>query len=183
MITETDQQGKSFLQKEEGCRLKAYQDRAGVWTIAYGNTYYLDGTSVKEGDKITQLQADQLFDKLVPEYYTHILPLNLENQGQFNALVSLVWNIGEHAFLESSLRALIVKNPDDQTLITLDDIIEPDIHRELMKYGHQQIHLITYNFLKWNKSGGSFDIGLYDRRWREASLYLNQNPHGDNKFA
>lgn len=176
MIIAIDQQGKEFLQNEEGCRLKAYQDRAGIWTIAYGNTYYLDGTLVKEGDVITQDIADSMFNQLVPRYYHTILPLRLENQGQFNALTSLVWNIGDgiHGFLGSSLRTLVAKNPNDLTIIGVDDILEPDIHRELTKSGHQSIHKITYCFLKWNKDGGLFDIDLYNRRWREAKMYLNQ---------
>lgn len=175
MIKEIDQKGKEFLQNEEGCRLKAYQDRAGIWTIGYGNTYYLDSTLVKEGDTITQDIADSMFNQLVPRYYHTILPLKLENQGQFNALVSLVWNIGEKGFLDSSLRVLVAKNPNNTTMIGIDDILEPDIHRELVKTGHQEIHEITYDFLKWNKDGGSFDIDLYNRRWREAKLYLGQS--------
>lgn len=175
MITQIDQQGKTFLQNEEGCRLKAYQDRAGVWTIGYGNTYYVGGIVVKEGDEITQAQADILFDTLVVRYYHTILPLNLQNQGQFNALVSLVWNIGEHAFLGSSLRSLVAKNPNDLSMIQIEDILEPDLHLHLVKYGPESIHMITYDFLKWNKDGGSFDIDLYNRRWREAKIYLNQN--------
>ena len=37
----------------EGCRLSAYQDAAGTWTIGYGHTY-----KVKPGDKISQYYAD-----------------------------------------------------------------------------------------------------------------------------
>lgn len=176
MITKIDQIGKTFLQNEEGCLLHAYKDRGGVWTIGYGNTYYLDGTPVKEGDVITQDIADSMFDQLVPKYYKTITSLNLQKQYQFNPLVSLVWNIGDSqkGFLGSSLRALIAKNPDNDSVIAVDDILESDIHRELTKDGHTSIHIITYDFLKWNKDGGTFDIDLYRRRWREAKMYLNQ---------
>lgn len=42
------------LRRHEGCRLKAYKDTVGVWTIGYGHT----GPEVKEGLEISQEQAD-----------------------------------------------------------------------------------------------------------------------------
>lgn len=42
------------LRRHEGCRLKAYRDTVGVWTIGYGHT----GPEVKEGLEISQEQAD-----------------------------------------------------------------------------------------------------------------------------
>ena len=42
------------LKKMEGCKLTAYQDTAGVWTIGYGHT-----AGVKRGDRCTQYQAEQ----------------------------------------------------------------------------------------------------------------------------
>ena len=43
----------AYIRKAEGCRLTAYQDVAGVWTIGFGHT-----KGVKAGDRITQYQAD-----------------------------------------------------------------------------------------------------------------------------
>ena len=34
----TSQQGIDRIKKFESCRLTAYQDAAGVWTIGYGHT-------------------------------------------------------------------------------------------------------------------------------------------------
>ena len=42
------------LKIDEGCRLTAYQDTVGVWTIGYGHT-----GGVKKGDKITQKEAEE----------------------------------------------------------------------------------------------------------------------------
>ena len=42
------------LRAEEGCRLKAYQDREGSWTIGWGHT----GPGVRQGLSWTQAQAD-----------------------------------------------------------------------------------------------------------------------------
>ncbi len=42
------------LRRHEGCRLKAYRDTVGVWTIGYGHT----GPEVREGLEINQEQAE-----------------------------------------------------------------------------------------------------------------------------
>lgn len=46
------------LQRDEGCRLTAYRDTVGVWTIGYGHT----GPEVRQGLTWTQAQADQQLD-------------------------------------------------------------------------------------------------------------------------
>jgi lysozyme len=43
----------------EGCRLKAYQDSGGVWTIGIGHT----GADVTPGLIISQAEAQALFEK------------------------------------------------------------------------------------------------------------------------
>jgi lysozyme len=50
--------GANLIKKYEGCRLKAYLCPANVWTIGWGHT-----EGVKQGQVITQAQADALFDK------------------------------------------------------------------------------------------------------------------------
>jgi lysozyme len=50
-----DSAGLGLLKPFEGCRLEAYPDTGGVWTIDYG---HIDG--VVEGMTISQAQADQL---------------------------------------------------------------------------------------------------------------------------
>ena len=42
-----------FIKKEEGLRLKAYLDQAGIPTIGYGTIIFEDGRKVKLGDAIT----------------------------------------------------------------------------------------------------------------------------------
>ena len=54
MAMRTSSKGVSLIKSFEGCRLKAYKCPAGVWTIGYGHT-----AGVKEGDTITQEQADE----------------------------------------------------------------------------------------------------------------------------
>ena len=47
-----------LIKKWEGCKLTAYKCPAGVWTIGIGTTCYPDGRRVREGDKITDQQAE-----------------------------------------------------------------------------------------------------------------------------
>lgn len=93
------QKGIDLIKSFEGCSLTAYQDIVKVWTIGYGNTYYKDGSKVKAGDKITQAQAEDGLLNLLPKYEDPINNYCAENgitlnQNQYDALVSLRWNIG-----------------------------------------------------------------------------------------
>jgi lysozyme len=83
----------------EGCRLTAYQDAAGVWTIGYGHT-----KDVKPGDKISQYWADECLKKDIEAVEAQIEKLDLTlSQPQLDALVSFVFNIGIGKFKESTL--------------------------------------------------------------------------------
>lgn len=96
-----------LIKKWEGCKLYAHLCPARVWTIGFGTTRYPDGRCVKQGDKITDQQAEgfliyeceekaKAIDKLVK--------VNL-NQNQFDALVSFAYNVGVGAFQDSTLRS------------------------------------------------------------------------------
>ena len=91
----------SLIKKWEGCKLKAYQDGGGVWTIGYGTTFYpQDGSKVKEGDTCTQGQADNWLQIHVNNLVFEILHLVKPtlNENQLGALVCFVYNIGIDAF-------------------------------------------------------------------------------------
>ena len=64
------QEGISLIKKFEGCELEAYQCAAGVWTIGYGST-----KDVKEGDTLTQKEADNLLLHEMQEYEGYIKEL------------------------------------------------------------------------------------------------------------
>jgi lysozyme len=65
---EVNKAGRDLIKKFEGCKLKAYKCPAGLWTISWGLTFYPDGTKVKEGDVITQQQAEDYFNAIVDDF-------------------------------------------------------------------------------------------------------------------
>lgn len=96
--------GVKQLKLREGFRDKAYKDTVGIWTIGYGSTK-VRGVPVKEGDTITEAEAEEQFLADTAWAQTCVnqsvqVPLT---QNQFDALVSLVYNIGAAAFMKSTL--------------------------------------------------------------------------------
>ena len=102
--------GLAVIKNFEGLRLSAYRDVAGVWTIGYGSTRYVDGKAIKPGDKLSnEAQADALIQKTLENFTGEVnrlvkVPLT---QNQFDALVSFTYNIGTHGFETSTALKLI----------------------------------------------------------------------------
>lgn len=89
------------IKEHEGLRLKAYQDSVGVWTIGYGDT----GPDVVKGLTITKEEAEKRLRKRLEEFEQYVgkyVRVGLK-QHQFDALVSLVYNIGPTNFADSTL--------------------------------------------------------------------------------
>lgn len=89
-----------FLKEAEDCKLKAYKDIAGVWTIGYGHT-----EGVREGDTCTQEQAEAWLLKEASWRYDWVsrrckVPAT---HNQMCAMTSLVYNIGIGGFRSSSV--------------------------------------------------------------------------------
>lgn len=134
----------------EGCKLTAYKCPAGVWTIGYGNTTYMDGSLVKEGDKITQEDADIMFRATLDKYradVARLVPGTLP-AGAVDALTSFAYNCGVGALNRSTLLKKIKANKLD-------------------------LNGIKAEFLKWNKAGGKVLAGLTNRRKREYDMYAD----------
>lgn len=139
------EKGINFLIQEEGERLKAYKCAAGVWTIGVGHT----GADVKEGLIITKEKSRELlksdlsrFERAVNTYIK--VPLE---QHQFDALVSLAFNIGVGNFSKSTLVKKINTNAS--------------------------IKEIEFQFKQWKLAGGK--PILLPRRKREARLYKGES--------
>jgi lysozyme len=132
----------------EGCKLEAYQCSAKVWTIGWGNTFYENGTPVRQGDKITQDRANSLFVFVANKFADEIKKLIKTNlsENQFSALVCFAYNVGTGNLAKSTLLKKVNVNPND-----------PSISNE---------------FLRWNKAGGKELLGLTRRRTAESKLYF-----------
>jgi lysozyme len=102
----------AVLMKDEGVRLKAYQDSGGVWTIGFGHTH-----DVKGGDVITLQQAYAfLYDDMkTVETWINRQQLTL-NQNQFDALADFIFNCGPGHFIQWGLLAMIRKNPNNKEI-------------------------------------------------------------------
>jgi lysozyme len=108
----TSQKGIELIKQFEGCKLKSYKCPAGIWTIGWGNCFYLDGSKVLMGQKISQIEADMLLLKLLPKYEATVIK-NIKvtlNQNQFDALVSFCWNCGSS---DSLFRLVNIKATDE----------------------------------------------------------------------
>ena len=134
-------EGLSLIKKFEGCELEAYKCAAGVWTIGYGST-----KNVKEGDTLTQEEADYLLKHEMNEYEGYVndmVKVDL-NQNKFDSLVSWVFNLGP-------------SNLSSSTLLT--------------KINNKDWEDVPNQIKRWNKAGGKVLEGLIRRREAESLLF------------
>lgn len=151
-----DTNGINLIAEFEGLSLVPYYATAeekakGIVTIGYGNTFYPNGTKVKITDKpITKAQALEYLKYVADSFASKVDDLVIPNitQNQFNALVSIAYNIGLGAFKISTLIKKVNANPND-----------PAINNE---------------FLKWNKQAGKVLNGLTRRRIKESAVYFSK---------
>ena len=111
-----NEKGYKALHDREGLRLKPYLDTRGIPTIAMGNTFYENGKKVTMLDKpITKIEAEKLGKVIADRFASDVNSLikSNVNQNQFNALVSIAYNIGVNGFKTSSFLKLVNKNPND----------------------------------------------------------------------
>lgn len=138
--------GKNIIKEFEGLRLKAYLCSASVWSIGYGHT-----RNVKRGDVINESQADCFLMQdlyLVEQQINTIVRVKL-TQRQYDALCSLIFNIGVYHFSKSTLLAKL--NSGDYIGAAME-------------------------FKRWNKAcvKGKLTVltGLIRRRQKEEALFM-----------
>lgn len=138
----TSPRGIGLIKQFEGFRAQAYQDVVGVWTIGYGFT-----EGVTEGQHMTRAQADARLATELLRYEAAVLAAcKVEpNQNQFDALVSLAWNIGPDRMAKSSV---------------------------IKAHNRGDTQAAARAFGLWNKAGGKEWPGLVRRRAAEAAIYL-----------
>lgn len=142
----TSEKGLQFIRREEGERLTAYADIIGVWTIGVGHTGTVDGKPVAKGMVITAEKSRSLLSADLIKFESVIarlvkVPLK---QHEFDALVSLVFNIGETNFARSTL---------------------------LKKLNANDFKGAAEQFLVWKNAGGRPVQGLLNRRKREKDMF------------
>lgn len=138
--------GRDFIKGFEALRLVAYPDPGTgdkPWTIGWGHT-----KGVKRGDRITQAQAEQFLsdDVSVFELTANSAIKHPMTQNQFDALVSLAFNIGGSAFAGSTL---------------------------VKKFNAGDARGAADEFSKWKNSGGKVMPGLVKRRAAERETFLS----------
>ena len=98
--------GLELIKTFEGLSLDAYLCPAGVWSIGYGHT-----NGVYERQHITQEQANTLLLDDLSEIEKWLSPalqgLNL-SQNEYDACLSLAFNIGSHNFNKSTLKRFLI---------------------------------------------------------------------------
>ena len=161
----TSKEGLEELQRSEACKLKAYPDplsplaiairkkqptdglSGDPWTIGWGQT----GEDVKEGVEWTQEKADAARDATVAAREKAITKAlkRAATQAQFDAFISLSYNIGVRAFQNSTV---------------------------LRQHNLGNFKDAASAFLMWNKvtidGVLTYSEGLNNRRQREKALYL-----------
>jgi lysozyme len=133
--------GEQVTKQFEGCKLTAYQDQVGVWTIGYGHT-----RGVTSGMTCTQEQAESWLQEDI-QWAVDAVNSNVVvalTQGEFDALVDFVFNLGVGNFKQSDLLRLL--NMGDYTAAAAQ-------------------------FPRWDIAGGNAVAGLLRRRLAEKSEF------------
>lgn len=134
--------GLDLIKSFESCRLTAYQDTGGIWTIGYGHT----GLDAHAGAVIDQATADILLSKDLERIEGGVerrLKVKV-NEDQFSALIAFAFNVGLGNFGTSTLLKMV--NSGDFTGA-------------------------AGQFEKWNKVNGKVLAGLTRRRKAERALF------------
>ncbi len=144
------------IKEFEGCKLQAYQDAAGVWTIGYGHTY-----NVRQGDKISQQYADMLLQEDIEHVERHLIALHDPEVGcwtkaQLDAVVCFAFNVGIQRWRTSTLRRYIMQDKPAQ--------------------------MIVEAWMSWVYAGGKQLPGLVKRREWESERFFNVSCEWDKNY-
>ena len=144
LVKQISAEGINLICSFEGLELKAYLDSANIWTIGYG-TIIRNGVKVKKGDICTIEQAKAYMASDLKSFEAAVNKVKVPlNQNQYDALVSLTYNIGVNAFANSTL---------------------------LKKLNASDYKGAAAQFDVWNKVKGKVVQGLVNRRAKERKLF------------
>jgi lysozyme len=153
------EKGLRLLAEWEGFKNDVYKDVANFKTIGVGHLLtkderasgilYIGDQEVEWRDGLTDDDVVALLAQDVgprEDVVNDCVTTSLE-QGQFDALVSFVFNVGDGAFRKSTLLRLINQGT---------------------------FSLVPEQFMRWNKAGGRVVAGLNNRRSNEVRLWLGE---------
>lgn len=133
--------GRTLTTQFEGCKLIAYRDSKGVWTIGYGHTLGVyAGMTCTQEQALAWLAQDMGWACAVVKRLVRVPLL----QGEFDALVDFVFNAGSGNFATSTMLKLL--NQNDFTGAAGE-------------------------FEKWDLAGGKIIAGLLRRRLAEEKEF------------
>lgn len=149
--------GLALIKEFESCKLKAYPDPktgGAPWTVGWGAT----GPEIGPHTVWTQEEADsRLMTDIEEREEMVIRALKVQaTQGQFDAIVSIVFNVGAGSSTRDGI--LRLKNGNPSTLIR--------------KFNAGDFAGACAEFVKWISPGSSVSNGLLRRRKSEVVLYL-----------
>lgn len=157
----TGEKGIALIKAFEGCKKRPYRCPAQLWTVGFGKLMYPDQAVLKVPERLAyplRSEDDRVFSQeeidafLIEELRStergvaRLCPASVNNQGQFDALVSFAFNCGLGTLQRSTLRA---------------------------KYNRGEIEEAGDEFLKYVKAAGKELPGLVRRRNAERALYLS----------
>lgn len=145
------QEAIDLIKEFEGLRLTPYLCSAGVATIGYGSTFYLDGRRVTLQDPpITKEEANRLLDNTLQKVFIpgtlRACPVLIAHPNKLGAIVSFAYNLGVGRLQASTLRRRI---------------------------NEQNWEEAANELLKWNLNLGKPSKGLIRRREAEKALFLH----------
>lgn len=133
--------GQLLTTQFEGCRLIAYQDSKGVWTIGYGHTLGVyAGMTCTQEQALAWLAQDMGWACAVVKRLVQVPLL----QNEFDALVDFVFNAGSGNFAASTMLKLINQG---------------------------NLGGAAGEFERWDEAGGAVIAGLLRRRLAEKKEF------------
>lgn len=147
----TSEAGLAIIKKWEGLKLTAYPDPATggePYTIGYGHTYLAGPPKVSLGMRISAAEASSILKDDLKKFEKSVESLltRKPNQAQFDAMVSLTYNIGAGNFKKSTV---------------------------LRKFNAGDIAGAAEAFMLFVKANGKVMKGLVNRRNDERELFLS----------
>ena len=146
--------GLDLIKEFEGCHLSAYYDplTGGLpITIGWGSTKDMNGKPFKITDKITQQQADELFEYQVRNQFipplTKIPYWNEMNDEMRGALISFAYNLGANFYGSNGFN-------------TITRVLK-----------EKSWHLVPEALYRYRNPGTNVEKGLARRRRAEGALW------------